>query len=141
MKSVLWHAGKWDQKTLHVVNMPISSSFIDLVIRPDNLRHFPLFFLLKVALSHLQNVYLFFLFKYYMCPCQMLTLQIVEIRVDCSPTCTQGPLWQPNLKWHYSVIGLDNFRIFPYLSFSKFLYLIFKICTFSSFFQIRNRSF
>ena len=109
--------------------------------RLDNFRHFPLFFLLKVALSHLQNVYLFFLFKYYMCPCQMLTLQIVEIRVDCSPTCTQGPLWQPNLKWHYSVIGLDNFRIFPYLSFSKFLYLIFKICTFSSFFQIRNRSF
>ena len=127
--------------------MPISPSFIDLVIRLDNFRHFPLFFLPKVALSHLQSVYLFFLFKYYMCPCQIavknqiLTLQVVEIRVGCGPTCTQGPPWQPNLKWHYLVIRLDDFRIFPYLSFSKFLYLIFTICTFSSFFLIRNRLF
>ena len=90
-----------------------------LVIRLDNFVHFPEFFFLKVALFHLQSLYLFFLFITTFCGlCQIaslkiqtkneiLTLHIVEIRVGRCPT------WLTNWKQKYLVIRLETLRYFP----------------------------
>ena len=53
---------KWISKIM----CPINTQKYYLVIKLNNYGHFPQFFFLKVALFHLQSLWLFFLFKYYM---------------------------------------------------------------------------
>ena len=86
---------KWISKIM----CPINAQKYYLVIKLNNYGHFPQFFFLKVALFHLQSLWLFFLFKYYMSVVpvkylhfrfrkknEMLTLQMVEIWLDRGPT-------------------------------------------------------
>ena len=62
----IWHRNCFFPKWISKIMCPINTQKHYLVIKLNNYGHFPQFFFLKVALFHLQSLYLFFLFKYYM---------------------------------------------------------------------------